>query len=44
MAVFRAFVLLEYDKSLINFVAIQLRRVLVLYTLIRIGFWLLPDI
>ena len=43
MAVFRVFVLLEYDKSLINFIVIQLKRVLILYTLIRIGLILLSD-
>ena len=43
MAVFRVFVLLEYDKYLINFIVIQLKRVLILYTLIRIGLILLSD-
>ena len=43
MAVFRVFVLLEYDKSLINFIVIQLKRVVFLYVLIRIGLILLSD-
>jgi len=43
MAVFRVFLLSEYDKSLINFIVIQLKRVLILYTLIRIGLILLSD-
>ena len=43
MAVFRVFVLLEYDKSLINFIVIQLKRVLILCALIRIGLILLSD-
>ncbi len=43
MAVFLVFVLLEYDKSLINFIVIQLKRVLILCTLIRIGLILLSD-
>ena len=43
MAVFRVFVLLEYDKSLINFIVIQLKRVVFLYILIRIGLILLSD-
>ena len=37
------FVLLEYDKSLINFIVIQLKRVVFLYVLIRIGLILLSD-
>ncbi len=44
MAVFRVFLLSEYDKSLINFIVIQLKRVLILCALIRIGFWFLSDI
>ena len=43
MAVFRVFVLLEYDKSLINFIVIQLKRVVFLCVLIRIGLILLSD-
>lgn len=43
MAVFRVFVLLEYDKSLINYIVIQLKRVVFLYVLIRIGLILLSD-
>ena len=37
------FVLLEYDKSLINFIVIQLKRVVFLCILIRIGLILLSD-